>query len=85
MAVDSDIFPMFVCHICFQNTFIGARNPFKAPSSSLVVIAIQYLTLNPNKVLKTMVERIENSITGFRPMRSATIPQKMDAKPLPTI
>ena len=31
------------------------------------------------------VESMEITITGFRPMRSATIPQKIDAKALPTI
>jgi hypothetical protein len=35
--------------------------------------------------MNTYVEQIEIIITGFRPMRSATIPQKTDAKALPTI
>ena len=33
----------------------------------------------------TYTENTENAITGFRPIRSAMIPQKTDAKPLPII
>jgi len=39
-----------------QSTFTGARNPFRAPRRNLVAIAIQYFTLSPNKVLKTMLK-----------------------------
>jgi hypothetical protein len=38
-----------------ENTFTGARNPFMAPRRNLVAIAIQYFTLSPNRVLKTML------------------------------
>jgi hypothetical protein len=41
---------------------------------------------SPVKDIKSSyVESNDNAITGFRPMRSATIPQKIDAKALPTI
>jgi len=33
----------------------------------------------------TYTENTENAITGFRPIRSAMIPQKTDAIPLPII
>ena len=33
----------------------------------------------------TYTENTENAITGFRPIRSAMIPQKTDARPLPII
>lgn len=36
-------------------------------------------------IMSAYIETIEIIITGFRPMRSATIPQKIDANPLPTI
>jgi hypothetical protein len=39
-----------------QSTFTGARNPFRAPRRNLVAIAIQYFTLSPNNVLKTMLK-----------------------------
>lgn len=37
-------------------TFIGASMPLRAPRSNLVVMAIQYCTLNPNSVLNTTLK-----------------------------
>lgn len=36
-------------------------------------------------IIYTYTDKIENAMTGFRPIRSAIIPQKTEAKPLPTM
>ncbi|BAT12558.1 Os11g0134950 [Oryza sativa Japonica Group] len=59
--------------------------PFRAPRRNLVAIAIQYFTLNPNRTMNTHTDKIENLMIGFLPIRSATTPQKSEAKHLPII
>ena len=51
----------------------------------LEYILVTFLRSRKIYSTSTYTENTENAITGFRPIRSAMIPQKTDARPLPII
>ena len=51
----------------------------------LEYILVTFLRSKKVYSTSTYTENTENAITGFRPIRSAMIPQKTDAIPLPII
>jgi hypothetical protein len=52
---------MFELKLLIRRTFIGASKPFRAPSTSLMPIAIQYVVLIPNNVLNMTLQNADAS------------------------